>query len=350
MRYRKLLLVLAVAVFSFATVKTAHSFSFGTPKDPPGSGGWSSTNVIANCTWTSGTSSLDGAIYTIDQEGECTFSGTVANGETHACSQHIEYNLGTAPACTQQGKNFVVNISAQCQEFDPDVGNLSVTGTLTCPSINLEEQIGLGSQQGNTAVAFDANDCSVFGGLTAVLLSHRLVFTDSTCSELVSDTTATNGMACHADLNPDGVICATTGNGPPDTNTGSTTKPNQATNACEFNDPWNGSCTGPQNNNKDAGLVKGYWLPTGEEGSDTPGVDIASIDKNSVTLNGVPANKCQLKQGRLECSFPSCDGEGNFIAPDLADGVADGVAPVTMDANFGTNNQFTTCSGEVSLR
>ena len=339
----KLLSLLVFVSFGFALAPAA--YAWGVPGG--GSGGWFSTNVVADCTWTEGISDLTGGIYTIQQTGRCAFKGTIATGQTHDCTLSMEYDLGTPPQCVPQGQNFVVNISAQCRDFDAATGTANVTGTLMCPTVTLPngslgliEEVGLGSKQGNSAGAFNSRDCSVFGGPTALLLSHRLVFKDSTCSQLLLDTSQTNGRACHADQGPVGlngeVICKENGSAT-GTNTGFTNKANDPIVTCSFNDPWQATC----NPNKDNGVVKGTWIGTAAELNGL-GVDPTAIVQNSVTLNDVPAKKCQLKNGTLECTFPSCGGDGKtFIAPN---------AVATMLARFGTNNQEVSCSSNVIIR
>ena len=332
--FGKLLVIFAAGIFGLATPQTAQSWVFG----GGGSGGWGSDNVVGNCVWDDGTSTLDGASYNIKQQGICTFTGNIKATNT-SCTVDVTYNLGVAPQCKPQGKNFVVNINSLCKDFDATSGIASVTGTLSCPAINLTEQIGLGSKAGNSVGPFNKNDCSVFGGQTVSLLSHQLVFEDSKCTNLLADTTQTSNKACHADQGPVGpngeVICKVNG-GPTGGDTYSGIKHNDPDVVCRFNDPWQGTCTNANNDpNKDSGVVKGYF-DSGILGPSGVGIDAGAIDPRLVELNGRPTTKpCVLKNGTLECTFASCVG-GQFIAP--------GPNPTaSMNAIFGTNNQEVNC-------
>jgi hypothetical protein len=326
---RRLFDTVVVAVFGLTLTSTCFGYTFG----GTGSGKWSSQNVVADCDWDTGTSDINGQIYTIDQSGICTFKGLIANGEKSKCALHMEYDLGAAPACVKSGNHWAIDIHAQCKDF---ASTASVDGSLTCDN-TIQEHIGLASKGGD--YSFKAKDCSVFGGPSATLLSHRITYSDNLCTQLLVDTTRTSGQACHADNGVDltaPAICIVNGTAT-GTNTGYTEKSNNPNAACTFNDPWNADCSG----NKDQGVVKAVFLgiPPAESDPGIFAIDVSSINKDSVTLNDRSAKKCQQKGDNLECTFLSCK-DGEFIASG---------GTVSMQGSFGTNGNTVQCEGTVRM-
>jgi hypothetical protein len=333
---KRLLATTAVALFGLTTAQTSSGGFFG-PSAGWGSGTFSSEDVVLDCDWTTGESTLDGQIYTMYQAGTCLSKGVLYNGQTlEGCTLHVEYDLGTAPACTKSGNHWELDVHAQCKDFG---STATMQGLLECTNPPLQEPVGLGSKGGDGS--FKTKDCSVFGGQSAVLLSHQILFKDDQCASFVSDTTKSAGQGCHADSGIDEnapIICKEDGTDT-GTNTIYTDKTNDPKAVCYINDPWNADCTSGKGSN-DSGVVKATWQgdpQTSEDGYFK--IDTSSIDTATVKLNGRPAEKCQQKGDNKECAFLSClDGE--FIAPN-------GI--YSMEAEFGTHGNTVACEGTVKI-